>query len=61
MSLDVSLYRKYHISYDGGKTLEEKEVDLTIYEPEKWFNYNVDCREQYEAIYNLKSESKNER
>ena len=25
MSLDVSLYRKYHISYDGGKTLEEKE------------------------------------
>jgi len=25
MSLGVSLYRKYHISYDGGKTLEEKE------------------------------------
>jgi hypothetical protein len=25
MSLDVSLYRKYHVSYDGGKTLEEKE------------------------------------
>ena len=25
MSLDVSLYRTYHISYDGGKTLEEKE------------------------------------
>lgn len=25
MSLDVRLYRKYHISYDGGKTLEEKE------------------------------------
>lgn len=24
MSLDVDLYRKYHISYDGGKTLEEK-------------------------------------
>ncbi len=25
MSLDVSLYRKYHISFDSGKTLEEKE------------------------------------
>jgi hypothetical protein len=25
MSLYVSLYRKYHISFDGGKTLEEKE------------------------------------
>lgn len=25
MSLDVSLYRTYHISYDKGKTLEEKE------------------------------------
>jgi hypothetical protein len=28
MSLDVSLYRKYHVSYDGGKTLEEKEECL---------------------------------
>lgn len=25
MSLDISLCRKYHISYDSGKTLEEKE------------------------------------
>ena len=25
MSLDVTLYRNYHISYDGGKTLEEKQ------------------------------------
>ena len=25
MSLDVSLYRKYHITYDGGKKLEERE------------------------------------
>ena len=25
MSLDVSLYRKYHVSYDGGETLEQKE------------------------------------
>lgn len=25
MSLDVTLYRKYHVSYDNGKTLEEKE------------------------------------
>jgi len=25
MGLDVSLKRKYHISYDGGKNLEEKE------------------------------------
>ena len=28
MSLDVGLYRKYHISYDGGKTLEEKEEEV---------------------------------
>lgn len=25
MSLDVTLYRGYHISYDGGKTLEARE------------------------------------
>ena len=25
MSLDVTLYKKYHVSYDKGKTLEEKE------------------------------------
>ena len=25
MSLNVSLYKKYHVSYDNGKTLEEKE------------------------------------
>ena len=40
---------------------QEKEIDLTNYEPEKWFNYNVDCQEQYDAIYNLKSKIKNER
>ena len=28
MSLDVTLYRNYHVSYDGGKTLEEKQEDL---------------------------------
>jgi hypothetical protein len=28
MSLDVTLYRNYHVSYDGGKTLEEKKEDL---------------------------------
>ena len=28
MSLDVTLYRNYHISYDGGKTLEEKQEDV---------------------------------
>lgn len=28
MSLDVSLMRKYHVSYDNGKTLEEKEEEL---------------------------------
>lgn len=27
MSLSVTLYTKYHISYDGGKTLEEKEEE----------------------------------
>lgn len=28
MSLDVHLSRKYHITYDEGKTLEEKEEEL---------------------------------
>lgn len=28
MSLDVSLIRKYHVSYDGGKTLEEKDEEV---------------------------------
>jgi hypothetical protein len=28
MSLDVSLYRNYHVSYDGGITLEEKQEDV---------------------------------
>ncbi len=28
MSLDVTLYRHYHVSYDGGKTLEEKQEDV---------------------------------
>ena len=28
MSLDVTLYRNYHVSYDGGKTLEERKEDL---------------------------------
>jgi len=28
MSLDVTLYRHYHVSYDGGKTLEERQEDL---------------------------------
>ena len=28
MSLDVSLMRKYHVSYDNGKTMEEKEEEV---------------------------------
>jgi hypothetical protein len=28
MSLDVSLYRKYHVSYDNGKTLEPKKEEV---------------------------------
>lgn len=28
MSLDISLYRNYHVSYDGGVTLEEKQEDV---------------------------------
>ena len=28
MSLDVTLYRNYHVSYDGGKTLEPKVEEL---------------------------------
>jgi len=28
MSLDVTLYRNYHVSYDGGNTLEEKQEDV---------------------------------
>ena len=30
MSLDVSLMRKYHVSYDNGKTLEEKEEEYNL-------------------------------
>jgi hypothetical protein len=28
MSLDVTLYRNYHVSYDGGKTLEPKQEEM---------------------------------
>lgn len=50
------------INTDNNKTINtdkknintEKEIDLKNYEPEKWFNYNVDCKEQYISIYNLK-------
>ena len=28
MSLDVSLYRNYHVSYDGGETLEPKQEEV---------------------------------
>jgi hypothetical protein len=28
MSLDVMLYKNYHISYDGGKTLEPKQEEV---------------------------------
>ncbi len=28
MGLRVSLYKKFHLSYDGGKTLEEKEEEV---------------------------------
>ena len=31
-----------------------KEIDLKVYEPQNWFKYNVDCKEQYISIYNLK-------
>ena len=39
MSLDVSLYRKYHVSYDGGKTLEEKEQ--CVYDANVTHNLNT--------------------
>jgi hypothetical protein len=28
MSLDVTLYRNYHVSYDDGKTLEPKKEEM---------------------------------
>ena len=28
MSLDVTLYRNYHVSYDGGETLEPKQEEV---------------------------------
>jgi len=31
-----------------------KEIDLKKYEPQKWFEYNVDCEEQYISIFNIK-------
>ena len=47
MSLDVSLYRKYHVSYDNGKTLEPKEefvFDASI-------THNLDTMAAYAGIY----------
>ena len=38
MSLDVDLIRKYHVSYDGGETMEEKEE--TVFEANITHNLN---------------------
>jgi hypothetical protein len=51
MSLDVGLYRKYHVSYDGGKTLEEKKE--CVYSSNITHNLNqmADKAGIYEALW----------
>ena len=51
MSLDVSLYRNYHVSYDGGKTLEEKRE--AVYSDNITHNLNAmaDAAGIYEALW----------
>lgn len=59
MSLDVRLKIKYHISYDGGKTLEEREEE--VYDANITHNLGGMAKEAgiYEALwrpYRLKEE-----
>lgn len=51
MSLDVMLYRDYHVSYDGGKTLEPKKE--TLYSANITHNLNKMADEAglYEALW----------
>jgi len=61
MSLSVTLKRKYHVSYDGGKTLEEKEEE--VYWANITHNLGGMAKESgiYEALwrpYLLKAEGK---
>jgi hypothetical protein len=51
MSLDVMLYRNYHVSYDGGKTLEPKKE--IVYSANITHNLNkmADKAGLYEALW----------
>ena len=51
MSLDVELYRTFHVSYDGGETLEEKEE--CVYSANITHNLNEMAIEAgiYEALW----------
>lgn len=51
MSLDLDLKRKYHVSYDGGKTLEEREE--TVYDANITHNLGDMAKKAgiYEALW----------
>lgn len=51
MSLDVRLYRNYHVSYDGGKTLEEKKEELYSANITHNLNKMADEAGLYEALW----------
>ncbi len=59
MSLDVTLYRNYHISYDEGKTLEPKKEEVYSSNITHNLNRMADEAGLYEALwrpYMLKTE-----
>lgn len=51
MSLDVNLYRKYHVSYDGGITLEDRKEE--VYDANITHNLGkmADAAGLYEALW----------
>jgi hypothetical protein len=51
MSLDVTLHRHYHVSYDGGKTLEEREEDLYSANITHNLGKMADAAGLYEALW----------
>ena len=51
MSLDLTLHRHYHVSYDGGKTLEEREEDLYSANITHNLGKMADAAGLYEALW----------
>jgi len=51
MSLDVTLYRNYHVSYDGAKTFEEKQENLYSANITHNLGNMADAAGLYEALW----------